>query len=276
MRFVKILKKIVLVLIVLSLLLITAYTYFISPDDYTFSSSQYITQKIPSVFDHFKIAFFSDCHLKTKYDIQRFSEIIDELNEKTFDMAIFGGDLYEGDAIETNEVSKILKKIDCQYGKFAVLGEKDNSTIEIIETLNEGGFEVLNNEQRTIYYKNKKISLLGLNGKNASKAITKENKNLFKIAVSHYPDTFDKNYKNIDLQLSGHSNGGYIYFPLLGSLITDENCNVYNHGSYTKSNAKLYVTNGLKGTSKIPYKFLSRNEIQFITLIYDQENINKN
>lgn len=276
MRLFKILKRIILVLIVLSLLVITAYTYFISPNDYSFSSYQYTTKDIPSAFDNFKIAFFSDCHLKTSEDIQRFDKIINDLNEKTFDMIIFGGDLFEGDAVETSQVSKILKKIDCQYGKFAVLGEKDNSSIEVIETLNEGGFEVLNNEARTIYYKNKKISLLGLNGKNAKKAITTENKKLFKIAVTHYPDTFDNNYKDIHLQLSGHSNGGYIYFPFLGSLITDENCDVYNHGIYTKNNAKLYVTNGLKGTSKIPYKFLAKNEIKFITLIYDQQTTDTN
>ena len=245
-----------------------------SPDDYTFSTYQYVTNKIPADFNNFKIAFFSDCNLSSSQDIERFDKIVDELNEKTFDMVIFGGDLYEGDPIECEKVSKIFKKIDCQYGKFAVLGEKDTSLLEVSETLNEGGFEVLTDTQRTIYYKNKKISLLGLNEKKASAVITEDNKNLFQLAIVHQPDTFDNNYKNIHLQLSGHSHGGFFYFPVLGSLITDEGCKIYNHGLYTKNNAQLYVTNGIHGTSKIPYKFLAKNEIKFITFIYNQENTN--
>ena len=269
MKLFKILKRIFIVLLVLILSVSAGYTYFISPNDYKFSTYSYTTDKIPSEFDHFKIAFFSDCNISSKDDITRFEKIIKELNNKTFDMVIFGGDLFEDKPLESDTVSKILKSIDCKYGKFAVLGDKD-STLETTNVLNKGGFEVLDNHQRTIYYENKTISLLGLNNKEASSLINDSNKNLFQLAINHQPDSFDDNYKDVNLQLSGHSLGGSIYFPFLGSLFTDTGFETYNHDIYTKSKATLYVTNGLQGTSKIPYKFFASNEIKFITLVYEQ------
>lgn len=272
MKLFRILRKTILILIVLSLLIVTGYTYFVSPTDYKFSTYQYETDQIPSVFNQFKIAFFSDCHIKTSDDVTRFDEIITELNTKTFDMVIFGGDLFENKPIETEKISKILKKIESQYGKFAVLGEKDD-TLEVTKVLNDGGFEVLNDQQRTIYYENKTISLLGLNNADASTLINEKNKDLFQLAIAHKPDTFKSNYKNVDLQLSGHSLGGSFYIPFIGSLMSDEGCTTYNHGLYTKSNASLYVTNGIKGTSQLPYKLFASNEVKFITLIYQQQTL---
>lgn len=270
MRLFKLLNKIFLVLVVLSIIVAGGYTYFISPDDYKFSTYEYTSSKIPSVFDHFKIAFFSDVHINSKEDVKRFETIIKELNTKTFDMVIFGGDLYEEDIISSEEVSKILKSIECQHGKFAVLGEKDKA-LEITELLTKGGFEVLNNQQRTIYYENKTISLLGLNHQDASTLINDTNKTLFQLAVSHMPDTFKNNEKVVDLQLSGHSNGGNIYIPFIGGMVLDENCKTYNHGIYETPNSTLYVTNGVKGTSDFPFKLFAANEIKFITLNYEQD-----
>ena len=272
MKLFKFLKRILIVLLVFVLLISVGYTYFISPNDYKFSNFEYTTDQIPSEFDHFKIAFFSDCNISTQEDVTRFEKIIGELNTKTFDMIIFGGDLFEDKPIESDTISKVLKSIDCKYGKFAVLGDKD-STLETTSILNKGGFEVLDNQQRTIYYENKTISLLGLNNQNASSLITNKNKDLFQLAICHQPDTFIDNYEDINLQISGHSLGGSIYFPLLGSLFTDDGFKTYNHGTYTQADATLYVSNGLKGTSKIPYKFFASNEIKFITLVYEQATI---
>lgn len=261
----KLLKRLISILLVLLLAISLIYTFIISPNDYTISSYEYASTAIPAKFDHFKIALFGDCNLRNSDDLERLEKMINELNEETFDIAIFSGDLYDSTPFDSEKVSAILKQVDCKYGKFAVLGEKDPS-IEIEETLNEGGFEVISDTNRTIYFNDKKIALLGLNEKTADDV--KKDNDLFTIAVSHNPDTFNDNYKDVDMQLSGHSCGGYFYLPFLGSIITSEGCKEYNHGTYTKNNATLIVTNGVRGTSKMPYKFLARNEIKLITFTY--------
>ena len=75
MKLFKILKRIFIVLLVLILSVSAGYTYFISPNDYKFSTYSYTTDKIPSEFDHFKIAFFSDVHINSKEDVKRFETI---------------------------------------------------------------------------------------------------------------------------------------------------------------------------------------------------------
>ena len=44
------------------------------------------------------------------------------------------------------------------------------------------------------------------------------------------------------------------------------NAKIYNHGIYEESNSVLLVSNGFHGPASFPYKFLARNEINFITL----------
>ena len=251
------------ILIVISLLVGIGYTYFLSPTDCWFNKYTYKSSDLPDEFDGFTIAFFSDCNIKDEEDLERLEKIVEKLNKRSFDMCIFGGDLFEDEVYEGDEVSKILKNIDCYYGKFAVLGDRDEATVESI--LNEGGFEVVSDAQRKIYYNDAKISLLCLDEEVAS-SLVEEDDELFELAVAHKPDTFENNYDSINLQLSGHSNGGYIYLPLLGSFITSEGCETYNHGRYKKENATLLITNGIKGTSDFPYKLFAYNEVNLITL----------
>ena len=57
-------------------------------------------------------------------------------------MVIFGGDLYDDQVFKTDEVSQILKSIQCQYGKLAILGERDEkSSLEVTQVLNNGGLK---------------------------------------------------------------------------------------------------------------------------------------
>lgn len=264
MRY-KIIRKIISILVVFTIIFTVCFTYFISPNDYKISNYSYINSKIPSAFNNFKIAFISDCNIRNKDDINRLKDMITKVNKENIDMAVFTGDLFDQDVVNNKDLSSALKSIDALYGKFAVLGEKDSSTIEIEDILNNGGFEVLDNNVRTIYYNDKTISLVGLNYKSNAKKVVKSNK-LFTIALTHHPDSFDNNYKYVDLQLSGHSNGGYLYIPIIGSLITSNGCKTYNHGEYTKDSSTLLVSNGVRGTSNFPYKLFSRNEINIIIL----------
>ena len=266
MKLFKILKRIFIVLLVLILSVSAGYTYFISPNDYKFSTYSYTTDKIPSEFDHFKIAFFSDCNISSKDDITRFEKIIKELNNKTFDMVIFGGDLFEDKPLESDTVSKILKSIDCKYGKFAILGEKDiQNEIKITSIFNDGGFEVLKSGIRPLYIQDTSINLIVLDENTDVKKLKLKDK-AFTLAISHTPDTFDVIKNKADLQLSGHSYGGLVHIPLIGSMHKDTGCSTYNHGTYYADSSALIVSNGLSGPSSFPYKLGAKNEINIIKL----------
>ncbi len=90
-----------------------------------FTNEKYINSHISSQLNGFKIAFISDVNLTDQESLTRFQSIVNELNNYPFDMVIFGGDLYDEQVFKGDEVSKILKSIQPQYGNLAILGERD-------------------------------------------------------------------------------------------------------------------------------------------------------
>ncbi len=249
--------------IVICLFICMINVFAFSKNAYKISTTEVVSSKLPNEFNNFTIAYFSDVHLNNKKDVNRFLTIINDLNQNDFDMVLFGGDLYESKIIEQNKIIKALSSIHTKYGKFAVLGnEDDEASSENISLLNDGGFEVLDNEQRVIYYKKSKIYLYG----ESTKGNVSINDDGYSLVLSHYPDTFKLNKKTCDLQLSGHTGGGYIYLPFIGSLIKDKNGKLYSHGTYKEKNATLIVSNGISPKSSFPYKLNTKNEVNLITL----------
>lgn len=266
MKKFRILRRLILILIVFGLLFSGYYTYALSPKDYHFSNYEYVNKNLNSKLNGFKIAFLSDIHLSNEKSLDRFSKIIKKLNDYPFDMVIFGGDLYDEGVFEAKEISNLLKDIDCKYGKFAILGEKDETdALEVTQILNNGGFEVLKNEVRTIYYNDTSFSLLAYNDEINPDQLKASDKSI-KIGIAHQPDTFIQASNTVDLQISGHSCGDSIYIPYFGPLLPIDGAKTYNHGQYEKKGATLLVSNGISGPSSFPYKVFAKNEINFITL----------
>lgn len=264
----RIVKRLFLAIIAISCVYILYHTFFLAENEYQITNQAIISKNLPEEFDGFKIGFISDVNLNETSDLKRLEKIVKRINEENLDMVLFGGDLYEGEIFDSDDVIKQLKAIQSKYGKFAILGEKDMVFINEANTLlQESGFEVLHNEYRKLYYQGSTISLFGLeaNG-NLTGLINEENKNSFKLTVVHEPDYFDQTYKHTNLQISGHSQGGYINVPFLGSLFTRELAKNYVNGTYQKENATLLISNGLGNESDYSYRFLCPNEVLVITL----------
>lgn len=263
---IKKLKRIILALLFIFIIGGFAYTYLRSPHAYRFHNVTMTSQKITEDLNGLRIAFVSDINLSNKDDIDRLKEIVSDLNNQKFDMLIFGGNLFEADIFSSSEISKILKDIYVEYGKFAILGTKDkgNST-ELQQLYLNAGVEVLSNTSRQIYYKNSSFTLVAsdFNGDISSLV---PSRNSFVLSLTHEPDSFIKNQNYVDLQLSGDSLGGTIYIPYIGGLLKDTGYETYVHGQYTVQDSLLLISNGVTGKSNFPYKILTPNEILLITL----------
>ena len=262
----RVIKRFTLCIIVLSLVLLGIYAYAFSPDDYSFYAKDYLFDTLSDELSGITIAYFSDLNLTDDASIEHFSEIVDEINEHPFDLIIFGGDLFDDTVFKAAEVASLLKNIECSYGKFALLGDKDQtSTTEVTQILNDGGFEVLKNEKRTIYYNNATFTLIA-DDEQFDITELELNQDEFTLCIAHTPDTFIQNKGKVTLQISGHSYGGSIYIPYLGALIKEEGAKTYNHGTYSEEGSTLVVSNGVSGPSSFPYKLFARNHIELITL----------
>ncbi|MCD8027464.1 MAG: hypothetical protein LUF02_02135 [Erysipelotrichaceae bacterium] len=268
MKIFKIIRRIIVLIIVLSLIVLCGFGFFVSPNEYTFKNIRfrYVNENVGSDLNDFKIAFISDVNLNDDDSLERFSNIVDDLNEQDFDMVIFGGDLYEDSIFSDEEVAEVLKSINCKYGKLAILGDKDkNNTLEITIILNNGGFEVLSDTSRTIYYENATFTLLVYDDE-TDISLLDASSSTITIGIAHYPDTYTTAKDYVNLQLSGHSLGGSIYLPYFGALFSEEGCTTYNHGTYQTSNSALVVSNGVTGTSSFPFKLFAQNQILIVSL----------
>jgi len=260
----KIIRLSTIVVIILGLLGGLFYTFAISPNQYQITNHEYVNEKIDSQLNGLKILYLSDINLSNEKSISRFEDIVKDIANQSFDIAIFGGDLYDEKIIDSEKVSSLFKQIKCSYGKFAILGEKDStSTLEVTQILNNGGFEVLSNEKRTIYYQDSSFDLIACQQDTDLKKLKINNKR-FSLCISHQPDTFKKNIGTIDLQLSGHSLGGGIYIPYIGSLFKQDGAKTYNHGIYKEKGSTLLVSNGLYDPS-FPFKVFAPNEVNILT-----------
>lgn len=245
------------------------YSRYIAPDSYTIKKTSIVNSTLPDEFNNFEIGFISDINLQDSSDITRLKKIVTSLNLQSVDMVIFGGDLFLNNPFEDEQVIETLSTIKSKYGKFAVLGEKDiASTSDVASILNEGGFEVLRNEYRPIYYNNATISLFGLEGSGDVNGLLNEtNSESYKLIAVHEPDYFATSSTSaIALQLSGHTMGGYIRLPIIGGVYRRSQGNTYVSGEHTKNQSQLVISNGLGMEKDFNYRLFCPNQINIVTL----------
>jgi len=92
------------------------------------------------------------------------------------------------------------------------------------------------------------------------------------VLLSHNPDTAelpvarDRRHR-VDLMLSGHTHGGQIHIPGLGSpFVPSSYGQKYAHGMVLGPSFRVFVSAGL-GTNTIPLRFCCPPEIALITLV---------
>jgi uncharacterized protein len=233
---------------------------------------------IPPVFNNFKIVQFSDTHLGFQMDEDKLKKTIQIISLQNPDMIIFSGDLIDNllTFFEYDQVIALLSTLTSTYGKFAVYGNHDHGgwgTEKYREIMEASGYKILQNDASILKIsEHSKIAIAGIDdamlGKpdfiKTFKAIPK---NTFTLLISHAPDLAEeaKNFP-VHFQISGHTHGGQVQLPFVGPLITPPFGEKYTNGLYTISPTfSLYVNRGL-GTTRLPYRFLSRPEITLFTL----------
>lgn len=286
---VKKLVKIVSILLVFTVLIagVFFYSIYYSVDHVKLVNETMRSPKIPASMNDIKIAFISDLKYNEFMKKERLSEMMKTLDTAGADIVIFGGDVFTAfeehkpDSQTVQEVTGILKDIKAPLGKFAVLGDEDlvskEAKKQVSTLLYNSDFEVITNQKLQIRNGNQdSITLIGLdsliNGNpNLSKPFDNISSDEFNIMVTHCPDIINDNQINtkyLDLILSGHSLGGQIRLPLLGSLQKVDGADTYSYGHYTINETKLYVSNGL-GTVNMDMRLFARPQILIFRLVHE-------
>jgi uncharacterized protein len=235
---------------------------------------------IPNSFDGIKMVQFSDTHLGFQYNLHQFNKLVEKINRLQPDIILFTGDLMDepNRYTEINKLIPILTKLHAPLGKYCIFGNHDHGGYgsdiyrNIMETTN---FTVLLNDSAQIKLRDESsIYLLGIDDAMLGKPdlpLTLKNvpKNMFKILLSHAPDLAETaSQYPVHWQLSGHSHGGQIKIPFFGALVTPPFAQIYPEGLYSigePNSLSLYVNRGI-GTTRFPFRFLSKPELTIFTL----------
>ena len=221
------------------------------------------SEKIDEESSGLLIAYFSDLHYGTYIDKDFLENVISKINDYKPNIIIFGGDLLDN-IKEENKVylTDVLKTLDAEYGKYAILGDQDKTNEDdISKILKDADFKIINDTNTTININNESsINIVGIDN-NFDEAFHGINSNNYTLVVGHYPDLFEDiiDY-DFDYMLAGHSHGGQIYIPLINYFFRKQGCQKYYHGKYQEDNKTLDITNGI-GRTDNNARFLADAEI---------------
>jgi len=238
-------------------------------------------RRLPSAFDGFRLVQISDIHFGELMSPEHLRRIVDAVNAQRPDLVALTGDFvtatFHGqriqDARQAWPCAQFLREIKARYGQIAVMGNHDCDTNAdvVSEALAASQIQVLRNRSLPIEAEGARFWLVGLddvlvgkpdpeamlNGVPAGECV---------VAAVHEPDCADrmKTYP-IDLQISGHSHGGQIRFPLLGPLYLPPGGKKYPLGYYNLGSLQLYTNRGV-GVIHVPVRFRCPPELTVFTL----------
>ncbi len=278
-------------------LMALAYGYFIEPHRLVVNETKLEIKGLDPVFDGLRIVAVADIHAGSHgVDAARMREVVDEINAQDADVVVMLGDyvsqLNDGKPIRerplkmpVERLTEGLTGIRAKYGVFAVLGNHDGwyDNASVAEALRRAGIRVLENEVAFIERGGRKLRLFGMRDhlhmgtwatfdNDMRRAVASYERTGDIIVLQHSPDvfpvvnafkTFGDDFK---LMIAGHTHGGQVRFPVLGTpIVPSAFGQKYAAGHVREDGKDLFVTTGI-GTSLLPFRFLVPPEIAVLTL----------
>ncbi|WP_375239213.1 metallophosphoesterase [Aurantibacter sp.] len=199
------------------------YGVFKGKYDFRVITQQIEFDDLPNEFDGYRITQISDIHSGSFDNIEKIEYAINLINEQQSNAILFTGDIVNARAEEMYPYVDVFSKLRAKDGKFSVLGNHDYGyyAYDSVEDFNENhkkieavhksiGFDLLQNENRTIVRGEAKLNILGVENWGASRhfpkrgSLEKVTRNLpddaFNVLMSHDPSHFDYKEKEFNNQ----------------------------------------------------------------------------
>ena len=256
---------------------------FYGPQETVVSQVGLKLKRLPPAFDGIRIAQLSDIHFNSFMTVSHFDRVIELANAQKPDLVILTGDFVTsphevGDrrasAEQTWPCADALRRLAPRLGCFAVLGNHDYDTDAdvVSEALNTGAqIQVLRNRAVALEREGARLWLAGIDNVTANRARPDDalrgvpSQECTLVAV-HEPDFADEMRKfPVDFQMSGHSHGGQIRFPVVGALYLPRWARKYPMGHYRFGDFQLYTNRGI-GVIGVPMRLMCPPEITVFTL----------
>src|SRR5215207_1708416 len=233
----------------------------------------------PRDLNGLKVAVLSDIHADGwSVNYKKLQSIVERTNELQPELIVILGDYMSSEGLTTRvvypeEFAPVLKNLHAPLGVYSVLGNHDcwYDCDKVGAVLKQHGIKVLENEAVQLNVRGTSLWLVGLGdlwtqAQKIDETIGKVPQGTASIALAHNPDVFPQLPQRVPLLLSGHTHGGQVRFPIIGSVVHSSKFGErYTMGHVFENNHHLFVTTGI-GTSIMPVRFGVTPEIVLLTL----------
>jgi predicted MPP superfamily phosphohydrolase len=233
----------------------------------------------PKELSGLRIAVISDVHAGAPFiNDRKLRQIVELTNQQNPDLIVLLGDYmspnsWHSHRVEPEVTAAGLKTLSAPLGVYSVLGNHDwwYNGEKVRHAFEQNGIPVLEDEVAEIKWHDKSFWLAGLadlwtRPQHISETVAKPPSGATIIALTHNPDIFPRVPQTVPILIAGHTHGGQVNIPLIGTPIVPSRFGAkYTSGHLFENGHHMFVTTGI-GTSILPVRFRVTPEIVILTI----------
>ncbi len=235
---------------------------------------------LPESFRGFRILQLSDIHHSKFFPLDHVARLVELCNGLRPDLVALTGDFVTYSRASIEPVAEMLGQLKARAGVVAVLGNHDfrvgAATIE--RALYRRGIEVLRNRHIVLGERGESLLVAGVDdyryGADPERALRGVRPGTPTIILAHNPRLLQTlaGY-GASLVLSGHTHGGQVNLPLLGTIYgrSPESLR-FKMGWDRLADTQIYVSRGI-GTIVLPWRLRCPAELPWLELMPHNEGI---
>ena len=215
-----------------------------------------------------RVTVVSDLHVGAPYyGLSRLPSTVDRINATHPDLICIAGDFVTlgvlgGHFVPPEAIARELSRLKARVGVYAVLGNHDRQFSEprVRDALTSAGIQVLEDTAVRVATPSGPVWVAGVSDywtgphdiHRALAAVTDTAAPV--LLITHNPDLFPRIPARVTLTIAGHTHGGQVRLPLIGSpIVTSAYGQRYVRGSVVEGGRHLFVSTGI-GTSDLPVR----------------------
>jgi predicted MPP superfamily phosphohydrolase len=245
-----------------------------SRDRFTVNDERIWLDALPEAFSGLRIVQISDIHHGLFLPEQWLADAVQQTNRLHADIVVLTGDFVTYSRTNIEPAAEILSRLRARYGVLAVLGNHDFrvGADTVTSALRRKHIEVLRNQHVAVQFGGSSLYVAGVDdygyGADVRRAVRGIPRDAATILLAHNPRIIHlASRHDVSLVLSGHTHGGQVNLPLLGTVYgrSPERLR-YKIGWDRLGQTQIYVSRGI-GTIVLPWRLRCPAEITHLELL---------
>ena len=251
------------------------YVTEVEPNNPEVMERTLVLPNLHPAFDGYRLVQLTDIHMGTGITGEQLLEVMQTINALNPDAVMLTGDYCTRQILPyRNDLIRALSALEAIDGVFAVPGNHDYwvDITAIRDIWQESGVVDLSNRHHTLMRDDARFHFAGVDSytlhlADVEQVVANLPENGAAILLAHEPDYADISSQTgrFDLQLSGHSHGGQVNFPVIGAPLLPRYGRKYYSGLYRVGTMWQYTNRGI-GTIKPRVRLNCRPEITHLRL----------